>query len=525
MTFVRKTYEEICESILAQVTKGIVNERHTYQSNISRYNLEKGPVQKIVRVDGTLNGSQNSFIVDTDYRLIDDSIEWVARGESPDDSTVFFVNYSLEGVPRITDVNPGSVARTLIEAVSREIDFMYAQLNHVYLAGFIDTAMGSALDLVVSMLGVTRKPAEPALGVITFGRSTDPEEINVENEAHIHDGSLFYLLKSTPVKEVTAIEGVLDGKAHTFEQDVDYSLSGDRVEWLTDGGKPDVNSVFNVNYVTYERIAIPIGTRVSTYARRAEDTRVFETTEAGVLERTAEGRWEALISALSTTPGLFGNAHAGQVVVMPQPLVGVEYVINRNDILTGTDDESDDELRERARHALEVAGKATLISLESAISGVEGVSSVLVEDIPGGVAGVVKVIAQGGDAEEIMRVIDDTRAAGIKVEFSRPMIVNVDVNLEATLWRDADRGRVSRNVEERIRGYISSLDIGDDIVYNRIVNSTFGVDGVYDVGEVAVKAIREGEEPITSTKENLVITPEEMALAREVSVLIRMRGS
>jgi uncharacterized phage protein gp47/JayE len=90
----------------------------------------------------------------------------------------------------------------------------------------------------------------------------------------------------------------------------------------------------------------------------------------------------ANVPVKAAVAGKAGNVYAGAIIVMPQPLVGVEYVNNRGDILTGVDVETDNDLRERAKHALEVAGKATFVSLESAVKGVEGVSSVLIEDIP-----------------------------------------------------------------------------------------------------------------------------------------------
>jgi len=486
MAFRRRSYEETRDSILSQITKGVVNERHVYDAFQTKYRLENTPVRKIVKVDGVVGGSTMTFSEGVDYRLAGDMLEWLPDGTKPDEKTVFFVNYTIGEPQSLTDVNPGSVVRTIVEAVSREMDFLYAQLNYVYEAGFIDTATGSSLDLVASILGVQRKSADPATGLVTFGRNTDPGDISVEQEG------------------------------------IDYTFVGNSVEWLAEGKRPDTDSTFYVDYVTYELITIPAGTSVSTYARRTEDAKVFETTDERVLKRTPQGRWEAIVPVKAMEPGKAGNVFAGSIVVMPQPLVGVEYVINRGDILTGVDAESDDELRERAKHALEVAGKATFSSLESAVKGVEGVTSILIEDMPDGVLGVVKIIVQGGSPEDIQRVIDETRAAGIRVEFTRPGIVNIDIDLTVNLVKGAVPSRVEKEVESKIRSYLSALDIGDDIVYNRVVNSAFSVEGVYDVSELTINAYREDvEEAVQSTRENIEIRADEMALVREVSVLVR----
>jgi uncharacterized phage protein gp47/JayE len=527
MAFTRRSYEEARDSILAQITKGIVNERHTGEPSRTRYKLANTPVLKVVKVDGVVTGSQTTFQEGTDYRLTGDMLEWLGGGERPDDGTSFFVSYVFGGPTGITDVNPGSVTRTIVEAFSREIEFLYAQLNQVYLAGFIDTATGSALDLVVSILGVERKPAEQATGIVVYGRNTDPGEITIERETLLYDGQPSYELKSTPVKNVVKIDGTREGTTHTFEEGTDYTVTDGRVEWLPAGGAPALNTPFSVDYVAYERIVVPVGTRVSTYARRPEDTKSFVTAEERALQRTVAWRWEAEVPVRAVEAGQAGNVYAGAIIVMPQPLVGVEYVINRGDILTGVDAEADEELRERAKHALEVAGKATFVSLESAVRGVEGVSSLLIEDLsvldePERIPGVVRIIVYGGDDDAIQRVIDDTRAAGIRVEFTRPQHVHIDVTAPLTLERGASSSRVGQEVEATIRSYLSSLDIGDDVVFSRIVRAALEVEGVYDLSGLSVKAYRqEGEEAITSTQENIAISAEEMAVARAINVVVR----
>jgi len=143
--------------------------------------------------------------------------------------------------------------------------------------------------------------------------------------------------------------------------------------------------------------------------------------------------------------------------------------------------------------------------------------------MPEGVHGVVKVVVQGGDEDAIKAVIDDTRAAGIRVEFSRPRIVNMDVNITVTYSWGASPTRVRNHVEEMIRNYVSSLDIGEDVVYHRIVNSGLQVEGVYDVNELELTAIRLDAEPVTSVRENIQISPEEMALSRDVNILLKER--
>jgi len=221
--------------------------------------------------------------------------------------------------------------------------------------------------------------------------------------------------------------------------------------------------------------------------------------------------------------GRWGNVLAGTVTVMPKPVPGVEYVINKGDITNGVEAETDSELRERAKHALEFAGKATVSSLESAIRAVEGVRSLLIEDMPDEVAGIVKVIVDGGDTDEIMRVIGETRAAGIKVEFSRPRIVYINVSLTITLPKEILPTTAVTEVEKLVRSYISSLRIGDDVLYSKIIDAALSVRGVLDVTEVLITAHREGVEVVESERENIMISNEERAEPRIINVLFEIK--
>jgi uncharacterized phage protein gp47/JayE len=251
---------------------------------------------------------------------------------------------------------------------------------------------------------------------------------------------------------------------------------------------------------------------------------LFTTTEEALLTRTTGGKWEAELPVICTVPGRNGNVLAGVVGVMPQPLPGVEYVINKGDIINGVEAEEDDELRERARHALEFAGKATYSSLESAIRSVEGVRSLLIEDMPENVSGLVKVIVDGGDMEKIKHIIDDTRAAGIKVEVSRPEIVHINVSLILILEKDTLPTPIIAETEKQIRSYISTLEIGSDVLYSRIIEAIMSLEGVWDVEDIILTAHRVDGSIIQSENENIKISIEERAEPRTINLSYEVRS-
>lgn len=76
----------------------------------------------------------------------------------------------LQATGVLTDVNPGSVVRTLTEAFAREMAEAYARLAVVYEMGFIDTATGESLDYLVALLGQQRVDGLQVIGEAVFER-------------------------------------------------------------------------------------------------------------------------------------------------------------------------------------------------------------------------------------------------------------------------------------------------------------------------------------------------------------------
>jgi hypothetical protein len=332
MGFTKKNYKQIAADILAQICGGEFTERNTYVKGKNLYKLSNSPVTQIKSIEGTLNGAKNTFLQNTDFRLAVDSVEWLAKGVCPDENTVFSTQYLFARPTGISDVNVGSVVRTIVEAVSREIEYLYLEMEQAYLAGFIDTASGNALDLVVSLLGIKRKPPQPSSGSVTFGRNNEPELLTITSEVHLFDGSLEFPLTKPLAKDIAKISGTKSGAPATFEKDVDYVLSKNSVKWLSEGSKPDAKTVFQVDYNAYREIIVPSDSTVATLSLKPEETRLFRIIESATLSPGSDGKWEAEVPVVSTLPGIFGNVLAGTVVVMPKAVPGVEFVINKSDI-------------------------------------------------------------------------------------------------------------------------------------------------------------------------------------------------
>jgi hypothetical protein len=174
----RRTFPEILENLLTTSTGGVASESYPMPPNGAtppfRHNLEQPPVAAIVSVYGTRDGQPHQFRQGTDFRLLDDrrTVEWREGAALPDFGSLVQINYHPQSaVSVLTDVQAGSVLRTLSESVALEIARLYAQLEIVYQSGFIDTANGKALDSVVALLGIDRVGSGRAAGEVEFTRA------------------------------------------------------------------------------------------------------------------------------------------------------------------------------------------------------------------------------------------------------------------------------------------------------------------------------------------------------------------
>ena len=115
-------------------------------------------------------------------------------------------------------------------------------------------------------------------------------------------------------------------------------------------------------------------------------------------------------------------------------------------------------------------------------------------DQPDGVPGIVQIIASGGNDPEIERVIEETRSAGIKVEFKRPRIVLLDIQLTILVIEGVERDEVKDKADRMIREYLSTLNIDEDVILSRIIKSVLNVQGIRDVRDVTINGSKENVE-------------------------------
>ena len=524
-SYTRKPYQEIVQDILDQITKGLTKEKLVFRARQLDYLLTSRP-REIISIEGIAASRKHIFEKGQDYVFLEDRGVLTWKGKvKPDEGTVFQVTYAFKEPSGLTDTSPGSVLRTIVESISKELDFVYEQMDGVYKSAFIDTAAGNALDHVAAIIGMERKPPTRAMGHVSFWRNSDPPDVSISNETILYDGREQYPLNEGPLKIITAARGIVKGIQFSFTKGIDFDMDKQKnsLLWLVGGAKPDTNTPFSVDYVVHERILLPRGMLVSTVASQQADVKLFETMHEAALQKSETGKWEADVQVRSLAAGQQGNVIAGTITLMPKPAIGVEHIINRSKLAGGTDLESDEALKSRAKQALELAGKATLGSLRAALESVEGIQSApRIKENPDGIIGLVKVVIDGGAEEDINRAIEDTRAAGIRVEFYRPKIVSLDFDITVIPkyqnMSPTQTELLKSLIAARIRDFVSALRIDEDLVYYQLLSAILGIEGVRDIKQMTIEIYKDGAKVSTSSKDNVIASEDENLSPRIINV-------
>jgi Baseplate J-like protein len=423
MSFRSRTYPEVLENLLTSLTGGVASESQPFPPPGQKappytFSLQQPPAADIVSVWGARDGNAHEFRKNQDYMLSDDGRSLVIPekgAELPDPGTLIYVNYVPTGAQlELTDVQIGSVARTLLETTALELGRLYALLDTVYKSAFVDTATADALDNVVALLGIDR---------------------------------------------------VLGGRP-----------AGD-VEFTRADGAPG-------------ELTIPAGTRVATADAKTQ----YELTATVSL---APGQSTVRVNARDLEPN--DPLPADRLTLLPVPITGIASVTNPGPTAIATQDETDDELRTRAKNFLHGSERATRGALEQALRGVGITADIDETTTPGRIAITPHVDDLAPDLlQRLTESIERVRPAGVVVQIGSPLPPHrVDLQLRLTTTSGLlaqDLRAAQRSVQQKIGDYFSRLPAKDPASINQLVGLALGVEGVQDMTLVSA-TVQNGNAP------------------------------
>jgi uncharacterized phage protein gp47/JayE len=407
---VRRPYLEIVDDLLTAIVGGVVNEAIAFDVKLEIYRLSR-EASALRSVTGTADKQPYTFQQTIDYDLVPpDAVAWLPDGRRPDDNTTFFVDYLVPGsTSPLSDVNVGSVTRTLAEAIGREIATVYEQVNEAYRSGFVGTAKGTSLDLVVAILGVERKTKDFAQGLVTFFRD------------------------ETSTGAITIAAGT-----------------------LLVAGTPE----------------------------RPQ----FETTETRTL-LAGTARIDVPVRATQEFKGEVGKVPAGSIADLVVLLEGIARVSNLDATFLGGDDETDEELRIRAKAALRAFSKGTQAALEQAVREQRGPTVLEVWDPnappprttdPGRVS--VLVEAEPEAFAGVLQAVHEVRAAGVELALVA-RYVYLKLRVRGTIAAGvppAGQAKIRTEVVAALRAYLDGLESREPAKGEKLLEALGEVDGFED---------------------------------------------
>lgn len=241
-----------------------------------------------------------------------------------------------------------------------------------------------------------------------------------------------------------------------------------------------------------QEVPIPVGMPVA-----GRDTLLFETSARTAIPR---GGTEATVEVRSVEPlpKLKGDAQKqaeqlalmtapGALSLMPRPILGVDGVTNRVRLVQQQADETDVELRARARALVTMANLGTPAALQLSLRAL-GLTRVEVQE-PEEQPGVVDVVVgDPGFDEELRkraeRVIEETRPAGVHVRLRGVTWVYVQVTATLELDKDypeAERRAVEVELRDTLARYLQGLDASESVREAKVRNILASHDKVLDV--------------------------------------------
>jgi len=322
---------------------------------------------------------------------------------------------------QLLDLTVGSTMRALLEASASVALWMQWLILLVLQMTRAATSAGADLDSWMADFSLSRLPASPASGTVTFSR------YNASATALVPAGTL-----------VRTIDG-----SQTFAVTADADDTG----W----NLPLNGYLLAVGVVSLD---VPVVAQV---------------------------------------PGTCGNVQANTITVLATAISGVDLVTNAAPFSNGVDAESDPALRLRFQSFLASRSRATIGSVEYAISTVQqGLNYTIQENQSSAgqfqLGNFVVVVDDGSGypstslLSQVQQAIEAVRPVGSTFAVFPPSVTQVNISLSVATADGSDVTSVMPQIVSAIQSYVNSLPVGTTLPASRIVQIAY--DSASDIANV-----------------------------------------
>ncbi|WP_374490272.1 baseplate J/gp47 family protein [Zoogloea sp.] len=227
------------------------------------------------------------------------------------------------------------------------------------------------------------------------------------------------------------------------------------------GGHLEGTVVFGRGQPAPEDIHIPQGTLVA-----GRNMPLCATTAPSTLDK---GERHVSVGLRALDPG-GETIRAGALNILPRPIAGIDSVTNPGDLVVRQREETDDELRTRARQLVLSSNTGTVAALEQAVRSL-GIREVQVIENPDERPGEVEVVLGDRDIpaellELVHNRLEDVRPAGIILNCgpATPVFVQItaDLVLNAGLG-DKEAQDLQQHLAALLADYFGKLKVGEPL--------------------------------------------------------------
>jgi len=445
------------------------------------------------------------------------------------------------------DVSADSVTGQLIGNLSKKFSNIWEMMLAVYESFNPDKGEGSSLDGSAGMVGVIRLPATSSIAtaalygdigtIIPAGHLIRQTETNEDFEL---DESVTISLSSLLDADIS-VATVLNSTLYTI------TINGNAYTYTSDGTATEEEIIAGL------KVSVDAGSEPVTFTDNLDGTaRIFSTDGSTIFSLSVDVNLQIDEQA---SPGVYLAVNEGSLSVPANTLQtivnsisGLDGINNLSAGSTGREVETDQELRIRRRELLTGIGAATDESIRAALlQEVDDVTTVLIisnrtdiTDVDGRPPHSFESVVVGGDEQDIANKIWENQPSGIQpygsitktvvdnsgnnqtIKFSRPTNVYVWVDVDYSLNNEET---FPTNGEDLIKAAIvdwaeDNIQIGDDIIYQRIGIPIYEVDGVGSITIELATSATAGGPPGAYSAANIVIAANEVGIFAESRITL-----
>jgi len=345
----------------------ITAESHKFVNGLYDYVLDERFMDSISLLDGTVSSAPFTFTENTDFEIIKNFTGVIIDPDTvvvlDDCDAISNWNNSTGADPVVldnTEYRQGTGSLKLGKLTALDDTIYYhkvlstlkdiSDLNGLVWLYIKDTATLNKLKEIKLTVGsggsiinsYSLKFNQSALAVGWNKIKTDFTLTTIDRQGFPNESAINYLRLTITTNNISDLLASGDMNMDFWIGATTEDYKGDAISWLATGTLPDNGTDFNTTYK-------PLSKEVSCEAENV---------------------------------GITYNVAKEKIIYKVSFVSNIDSVRNYDAQLGGTDTEIDDDLRERILYATELLGKATVESLRQAVLGVEGVTSVSVDDMP-----------------------------------------------------------------------------------------------------------------------------------------------